>query len=373
MNLCNRLRYLVTHSVPGLVLLLAAASASAGCLDQPRLTGVNVAGAEFNTKSLPGIVFKDYTYPSNSELSYIATQGANIIRLPFRWERLQQSLNGPLDAGELGRIRTTVKQANALGMCVLLDLHNYAKYGSYKLGDTLPTETDNNLTLMFINFWLRVAAEFPDPNQVALGLMNEPSNISLVDWAVIAKRTLAALRAADAEHLVLIGGGRWSGMHDWFAGLEFSNAGEFQDLHDPLNRAIIEVHQYADSDYSGTHTEATGKGCRPASDFTAKFQRITEWAQTHNQRLFLGEFGVPRSDECLQTLHHFLEMTDKSPWLGWTYWAAGSWWGNYVLALSGANQPLAPQWEHLKRFFYAATEEPASPPKPPTPLRTYPQ
>jgi endoglucanase len=350
-----------------MALTLATPLGWAGCLDQPRLTGVNLAGAEFNTKALPGVVFKDYTYPSTAELTYIANQGANIIRLPFRWERLQQTLNGPLDDAELGRLRSTVNNASAQGLCVLLDLHNYAKYRQYKLGDPIPEPEGSDLSATFINFWLAVAEEFPDPNQVAFGLMNEPANISLVTWAAIAKQTLTSLRSAEATNLVFVGGGRWSGVHDWFAGLQHSNATELNDLHDPLKRTIIEVHQYTDSDYSGTHTSATGTGCRAATDFTAKFERITQWAKTHEQSLFLGEFGVPRSSECLQTLTHMLELMDNSTWHGWTYWAAGSWWGNYPLALSGANQALAPQWEPLKQFFYRPGEHNTSPPKPPIP------
>jgi endoglucanase len=353
----------------GALLLLLHAQLQAGCLDKARLTGVNLAGAEFNTKALPGIAFKDYTYPSAAELNYIAAQGANMIRLPFRWERLQQSLYGPLDGAELGRLRTAVNNANAAGLCVLLDLHNYAKYRQYKLGDPLPEPAPAGSTLsdMFTAFWLALAAEFPDANQVAFGLMNEPANIPLNQWAVIAKQTLAALRAADASNLVFVSGGRWSGVHDWFSGLQYSNASEFDDLQDPLKRAIIEVHQYTDSDYSGTHTAKTGTGCRAAADFTAKFERITAWANSHQQTLFLGEFGVPPDSECLLTLTHLLSLMENSTWRGWSYWAAGSWWGNYPLALSGANQPVAPQWEPLKHFFYSDPGSDNSPPEPPTP------
>ena len=343
---------------------LWALSCAAGCLDQGRLTGVNLAGAEFNGKKLPGVVFRDYTYPSSAELKFIAAQGANIIRFPFVWERLQPVANGPLQPAELNLLRSTVKNANAEGLCVLLDAHNYATYYNYKLIDNLPDGTP--VSSAFIDFWLRVAEEFPEPDSVALGLMNEPATIPVVDWARIAKQTLAALRAADATHLIFVAGGRWSGVHDWFAGLQHSNASEFDDLRDPLKRTIIEVHQYTDSNYSGTHTTVTGKGCRDADEFNAKFERISDWAISHEQTLFLGEFGVPSTSECLLTLTRFLELTNESPWRGWSYWAAGSWWGNYPLALSGANQPTAPQWQPLKDFFYHPSgNNGISPPKPP--------
>ena len=334
-------------------LALFAANTQGGCLDQQRLTGVNLAGAEFNGKRLPGTVYKDYTYPSSGELDYIASQGANIIRLPFLWERVQPVAYGPFDKAELGRIHTTVNSAAAKGLCVLLDVHNYAKFYEVKITGEL--EDGSKISDAFIAFWLAMAKEFPDPHKTIFGLMNEPASISLVDWAVIAKQTLTALRQAKATNQVFVAGGRWSGVHDWFAGQAASNATELDDLRDPLNRTTIEVHQYTDKDYSGTHTETTGPGCRPPEDFDNKFERITEWAKANQQKLFLGEFGVPRSSECLATLTRFLELTNNPVWHGWTYWAAGSWWGSYPLALSGANQPMAPQWEPLKAFFFSTS------------------
>lgn len=348
------------------VLLSLGSEAMADCLDQGRLTGVNAAGAEFNLKKLPGTAFKDYTYPINQDLAFFAERGANIIRLPFRWERLQPTLDGPLDAGEVGRIRATINGAKAQDLCVLLDMHNFAKYYGDKLGDNAA------LDAAFIKVWLLIAKEFGDPTETVFGLMNEPANMPLADWAALSKRTLKALRDAKATNLVFIGGGRWSGVHDWFAGLTASNASEFDDLQDPLNRTVLEVHQYTDKDYSGTHTEATGKGCLPPEHFDSKFERISAWATEHGQQLFLGEFGVPPSQECLAALTRLLELTQSAPWRGWTYWAAGRWWGDYHHAISAYNQPLSPQWGPLERFFYKPTSDTPSPPEAPgglVPLR----
>lgn len=353
----------------GVLLALSSTPSLSGCLDQARLTGVNLAGAEFNHKTLPGVAFKDYTYPSAAELNHIAAQGANMIRLPFSWERLQRVANGPLDPDELGRIRTTVNNANTAGLCVLLDVHNYGQYYQYELGDVLPEPAPKgtNLTSAFINFWLTLADEFPDPNKVAFGLMNEPAHIPLVNWAAIAKQTLASLRSAGATNLVFVSGGGWSGVHDWFAGLQ-NNANEFDDLRDPLKRAIIEVHQYTDPNSSGMHAVIDANSCRAAGEFTLMFERIKQWAQTHQQKLFLGEFGVPQTEQCLNTLLHFLTLMNNDVWHGWSYWAAGSWWGKYPLALSGPNQPEAPQWRHLKTFFYQQESNSSrNPPQPPGP------
>ena len=64
-----------------------------------KYVGVNLSGAEFNSRKKPGTLFKDYTYPAASDFSYFAGKGMNTIRLPFLWERVQPELNGQLDHG----------------------------------------------------------------------------------------------------------------------------------------------------------------------------------------------------------------------------------------------------------------------------------
>jgi endoglucanase len=342
--------------LPLLGLLAVPLIANAICLDAPRLTGVNLAGAEFNSKKLPGVMFKDYTYPNEAEMTYIAAQGANSIRLPLRWERLQREANGPLDAAELRQLKKTVDSANAKGLCVILDIHNYAKYYGVSMKDEASLED------AFVNLWVRIAAEFTDTEDTVFGLMNEPVNIPLPRWAVLAKRTLAELRKEGSRNRVFIGGGHWSGLHDWFKdhGGQ-SNAAAFADLKDPLNRVTLEVHQYADEYYSGTKTD-----CHPPEHFDPRFERIAAWADEHGQRLFLGEFGVPQTEPCLATLKRFMSLMNGSVWHGWSYWAAGSWWGSYPFALNTNAETPSPQWAILKPYFYKPGA-PTSPPAPPGP------
>lgn len=328
---------------------LAATDAQANCLTTPRLTGVNLAGAEFNSSKLPGVIFKDYTYPSSAELTYIAAQNANVIRLPFRWERIQPQLNGPLDPAELKRLQTTISQARQLGLCVLLDVHNY---GTYHAEPLITVALQDG----FVALWLALAAQLDNSDYVALGLMNEPAHIPLITWATLAKRTLAALRAAGADHLVVVGGGGWNGLHSWFNEKDgYSNATAFADLNDPLNRSVIEVHQYADSYYAGMKQD-----CHPPEHFEPKFARIGQWAKDNELQLFLGEFGMDASTPCLQVLERFLQLMQSREWKGWTYWAAGSWWGNYPFALNTNAAAPSPQWIPLKTYFYR--DEPVSAP-----------
>ena len=78
---CWRLASILLFTLPG---LLHA---------QIRYTGTNLAGAEFGDTVLPGTFGTNYTYPTNAEVDYFVGKGMNTFRVPFRWERLQQSQN----------------------------------------------------------------------------------------------------------------------------------------------------------------------------------------------------------------------------------------------------------------------------------------
>ena len=343
-------------AILGFSCLLAAPLAVASCLNDVRLTGVNLAGAEFHTNKLPGNPEKDYAYPKESELSYIAAQGANVVRLPFRWERIQHQILSPLDTDEVKRLQKTIKSANEKGLCVIIDVHNYAKYYSQPLQD------DAALQDAFVDLWLRLAAVFTDANSTAFDLMNEPNYMSNGQWATLAKRTLAELRQAHAKNLVFIGGGHWSGLHDWFSERDgVSNASVFADIKDPLKRAIVEVHQYADQNHSGT-----GSDCRSADQFNDLFDKLSSWANENGQQLFLGEFGMAPSVDCLLTLERFLTLMNGPAWKGWSYWAAGSWWGGYPLAINTNAETPSPQWQLLKKYFERNLDN-KSQPRPPIP------
>lgn len=329
-----------THWVLGMMLaLLAPAVSYAGC-DDKLLKGVNLAGAEFNGDQLPGVLFKNYIYPRADDIAYFHTQGANTLRLPFLWERVQPVLLGELAPAELQLIAATVALAKARNMCVILDVHNYGNYRGKPIGSPqVPVQA-------FVDLWTRLASRFDDASVTAFDLMNEPAYLPVAQWAAAAQQTVLALRKQRRANLILVSGGRWSGVHDWFAaGNGVSNATAFAAFQDPDKRTLIEVHQYADANYSGTGTQ-----CVDAARFAAMFANIATWANANGQRLFLGEFGVPANPACLAALDAMLAQTTSPVWRGWTYWAAGQWWGNYPLSIAPKNGQHAPQMTIVKKY-----------------------
>lgn len=324
-----------------LLLVSGARFVQAGCLDQVQLTGVNLAGAEFNAGTLPGIVGTNYVYPVRSDLEYFRTAGMNVIRLPFLWERIQPQLNGELDSSELLQIRQIGKWATELGLCVILDLHNYGKYRGATVGSAaVPSGA-------LADLWVRLHREFPQREAYAYGLMNEPAAISVKAWTPIAQEVLNAIREAGSKNLVLVGSGRWSGAHEWEKEFDGTSASrEFSGFRDPENTYAIELHQYFDANFSGT-----GQYCVEPARIARVLDVVSTWARAHGQRVLLGEFGAAGSSACLSTLAAALSgMVDSRTWLGWTYWAAGRWWGSYPFSIQPQGGGDAAQMLVLKKY-----------------------
>lgn len=323
------------------ICMLVCSQAQASCMDQKRLLGVNLSGGEFGHDHLPGVLNKDYIYPSRKDLAYFKTQGMNIVRVPFLWERIQREPNGPLEATEVEQLRRVVKWAQDMDVCVLLDMHNYGGYQGRVLGSAnLPASA-------FIDVWLRLHEAFDNPQETAFGLMNEPSALPVTQWMQIAQQTVLALRQAGTRNLLLVPSGRWSGAHEWeksFDGMSAANG--FRDFHDPMNNFAIELHQYADTNYSGQSSK-----CIDAARLREIMFRVTTWAKQEKKRFFLGEFGVAPSTDCLTLLKTMLDsMQDSDAWLGWTYWAAGPWWGEYPFSIQPKEDQARAQMSIIRLF-----------------------
>ncbi len=294
-----------------------------------QMIGVNEAGAEFGRGI--GTYNKDYTYPGAKQFDYCQAKGLKVIRLPFKWERIQPGLNQPLAEAELARLDGVVALARERDLKLLLDMHNYARYN----GKVIGTEEVPNAA--FADVWTRLASHFRDETAVfAYGIMNEPHATNGL-WPAAAQACVDGIRTVDTTHTILVCGDGWSGAHSWP-----KINGKFL-LNDPSGNLVYEAHQYFDHDNSGSYKRTYDEEGATPTVGVERLQPFVQWLKENNAQGFIGEFGVPNNDpRWLVVLDNTLAEMKKQN-LGGTYWAAGPWWSNYALSLEptkeGADRP----------------------------------
>jgi endoglucanase len=332
---------------------LAIAGGGLGCASRqahaasgrPLFAGVNLAGGEFG--KVPGTQGTDYRYPAPADIEYYADLGFNLIRVPFRWERLQPTLGGAFAPADQARLIEAVDYAAGKGLQVVLDTHNYSRRRLADDGWTEDHLIGSKLvpTVAFADYCGRLAGIFEGAQSVIFGLMNEPWGIEPEEWLLIANAAIAALRGEGAHQLVLVPGVAYSGAHSWVSARNVVMG----NIVDPANRFAFEVHQYFDADSSGTSPIAVG-----ASIGSERIEVFQRWCRQNGFRAFLGEFAAGADATSLAALDDICRTLESNSdvWLGWAAWAGGTWWpDDYIFTLEPSKgKQMRPQTRILASY-----------------------
>ena len=333
----NKFHYFSRHLATFATGLAIAASAHASVAPLPisnpsmKLKAINLSGAEYHSSNIAAKINVDYTYPNNAEIDYYKSKGFNAIRLPFSGPRLQQVNGGELNAAELARIRAVVDYAASKQMYVILDPHDYgSKYDSVSKSMKLIGTKGGLATSQLGNFWKRLALAFKSDTNVIFGIMNEPHSQTAVEWKAAAEYAIYGIRKAGAKQLILIPGTDWTAAWAWE---KYGNAAAWQG-YTGGGAIAFEVHQYLDSDSSGTHSScSTGKTARALDNISA-------WARANKVKLFLGETGWANNATCLaegDALTKYIGA-NRDVWMGMGYWSGGKWVAqSYMFMLTPSN------------------------------------
>jgi endoglucanase len=327
------------------------------CHADVKYKGVNFSGGENNCNSQDQKYGFKYIYPNAKFMDGFLDIGMNIFRLPFCWERLQPTAFGELDKAELARLDQTVSYLTTRNAYVIIDPHNYAAYWGKRIGKGTTKE-------MLADFWGKLAGHYANNNRVMFGLMNEPNGISGETWLEAANSSIAAIRAAPADNLILVPGVVWSGAHSWYGTYYGTpNAVTMLQIKDPKNNYAFEVHQYLDKDSSGT-----AANCMNENIGVTRIAAFTSWLRQNGKKGLLGEFAGGRDAVCAKALYNMLDnlRNNSDVWLGWTWWSAGPWLGNYMFNLNSTIDPSKPNQIDVVKQFLGCSDSAACAPKAPT-------
>ena len=140
------------------------------------------------------------------------------------------------------------------------------------------------------------------------------------------------IRAAGATtQYIFAEGNAYTGAWSWT-----DNNDNMKGLTDPQDKIVYEMHQYLDSDSSGT-----SETCVSSTIGQERLESATQWLKTNSKKGFIGEFAGGVNSVCESAVEGMLAyMSENSDvWMGAEWWSAGPWWGSYMYSMEPTDGP----------------------------------
>lgn len=329
--------------------------------------GVNLSGGEFGGV-YPGTIGTHYGYPTYKDLDYFKSKGLTLIRFPFRWERVQYQLNGPLNPLDLGKMKEFVQAAEDRNLPVILDMHNFARR-SFDGGSTQTViGAGSALTKEHLaDVWKKLAMEFKSYKNIwGYDIMNEPYSMPTPStWFDIAQASINSIREVDTITHIVISGDRFSSSLHW---VQYSD--NLRNLVDPYDKLIYQAHMYFDKNQSGSYgsyvngvfvpSTYDAEGATPQTGVNW-VKPFVDWLKKYNKKGLMGEYGIPDDDSRWNLVLENMLIYLRDNGVPGTYWSAGPRWGAYRLAVHPSNNYTVdrPQMAVLEKYTRVKGDETA--------------
>ena len=140
------------------------------------------------------------------------------------------------------------------------------------------------------------------------------------------------IRAVGAtSQYIFVEGNAYTGAWSWT-----DNNDNMSQLTDTEDKIVYEMHQYLDSDSSGT-----SETCVSSTIGKERLESATQWLKDNSKKGFIGEFAGGVNSVCETAVEGMLSyMSDNSDvWMGAEWWSAGPWWGTYMYSLEPTDGP----------------------------------
>lgn len=289
--------------------------------------GVNIAGLDFGCGT-------DGTCNSGSRLPpgqdgldqmnhFVKDDGLNTFRIPVGWQFLvDDKVGGTLSSANWAVYDEQIQNCLTAGAALcIIDIHNYARWNGQIVGQGGPTDAD------FASLWSQIATKYKSNDKIAFGIMNEPHDVTIDTWATTVQAAVTAIRKAGAtKNKLLLPGNEWTHASALIDNGSAAALNKITNLDGTTDNLIFDVHQYLDSDGSGTHTTCT-------TNNVAAFTTLGDWLRTNKRQAILTETGGSDDASCLTMLCEQFDALNKysDVYLGWTGWSAGKFDASYEL------------------------------------------
>lgn len=242
-------------------------------------------------------------------------QGFNIFRVPFAMERMlsSESLTASLAPAYLANYTGTIDYITSAGAYAIVDPHNFGRFYGSVITDTAG----------FGTFWETLATPFKGNSKVIFDTNNEYHDEDQALVLALNQAAIDGIRAAGATtQYIAVEGNAYSGAWTWT-----TYNTNLADLTDPYGLILYEMHQYLDSDGSGT-----SETCVSSTTGVERVTSATAWLKENGKVGILGEFAGGANSVCATAIEGMLDyLQDNSDvWYGALWWGGGPWWGDYI-------------------------------------------
>ncbi len=285
--------------------------AAEGVFDQNRKLGrgVNIIGYDPIWRS------RDQGRFQAKHFQLLKEAGFNSVRINLHPFRFMASTNGyALAESWFAVLDWAVKEAQARGLRVILDLHEFNTLGNDPAGNKEK----------FLAFWRQVSERYQnEPEGVLFEVLNEPSRaLTPALWNEYLAEALAIIRTKNPARTVIAGPAFWNSI---------DHLHELQ-LPEGDRNLIVTVHYYKPMDF--THQGASWAGRQDKlgvewlgtdterNAIKSDFAKAAAWAKEHNRPIFLGEFGAYDKAPMESRTRYIGSVARAAEQLGWSwaYW-----------------------------------------------------
>ncbi|KAJ0163197.1 Endoglucanase gh5-1 [Colletotrichum tanaceti] len=266
-------------------------------------------------KILPGTWGTEFIFPNPATITTLRGQGYNTFRVQLKMERLTPgSLTGGFNNAYLQNLTNVVNHITQSGGWAVLDPHNYGRFYNAVITDVAGFQT----------WWVNFANQFRGNDRVVFDTNNEYYGMDQTLVLNLNQAAINGIRSTGATQYIFVEGNQWSGAWSWTAVNDNMKA-----LADPLNKLVYEMHQYLDSDSSGTSPK-----CVSTTIGVERVQAATAWLRQNGKIGILGEFAGGANPQCQAAVKGLLDYlkANSDVWSGALWWAAGPWWDDYLFS-----------------------------------------
>lgn len=383
-NLTGKIEY--TAITPNFNLLTSAPSQNANW----DFVGINLSGLEFSKMIdpvvVPNISEEDAsgTYTDLADTQAFIKAGMNTIRVPVSWGYLQ--VDGP-GKGDIylayynSYVKPLLESLTSAKVYAILDMHDYMRYSEFgkqysgcNVDGPCPDGTLITDVNAYKDLWTKLYTLIKndpkiDQNYLMFDLNNEPVDVPNDSVFTIQAELIKMLRQQGFAGYILIEGNSWTGLHSWSTAswtstdgkTTYTNASLFTRENfnkagiTDLTKIIINVHQYLDSNYSGTHDQCVTDLSTTGPD-GYNLDAFTEYLKQNHLKAIITEFGGGRdSSSCSVAINNFMNYLKENSakgkdygFVGWTIWSAGHGWGDYNLRVTPTSYQMQVLYSYLK-------------------------